>query len=211
MSYHHGDLRRALVDAALALVAETGRWDLSLREVARRAGVSHNAPYAHFPDKAALLAAIGVRVFENLRAATTKAAAAAGSMEEALVAIGEAYIRFGLENVAQYRLMSGQNLSVDGRLPEPVRNAAEAARLVLRGIILRGAADGSFDVDPADEDEVAAAVVAAWSVVHGFTLLAIDGLAARETGLDPARLSTLTLQRFMRGLLRRAGPEGTKA
>ena len=200
MSYHHGDLRRALVDAALGLIGETGRWDLSLREVARRAGVSHNAPYAHFADKGALLAAVGVRVFGNLRAATTAADAGAGTAAEALVAIGRAYIAFGMANVAQYRLMSGQGLSVDGRLPEPVREAAEAARGVLREIILRGARDGSFVLDPEDGEAVQAAVVAAWSLVHGFTLLAIDGLAARETSVDTAQLTELVLRRFVTGL-----------
>ncbi|PZP39712.1 MAG: TetR/AcrR family transcriptional regulator [Azospirillum brasilense] len=203
MSYHHGDLRRALVDAALAIVAETDRWDLSLREVARRAGVSHNAPYAHFPDKGALLAAVGVRVYERLRGATTAAAVGCRTAEEALVAIGRAYIAFGTENVALYRLMSGQGLSVDGRLPEPVREAAEAARGVLREIIAEGAREGSFDLDPNDAEEVAAAVVSAWSVVHGFTLLAIDGLASRETDIATARLADMTLRRFMRGLTRR--------
>lgn len=204
MSYHHGDLRRALVDAALALVAETHRWDLSLREVARRAGVSHNAPYAHFQDKNALLAALGVRIFESLRGATTAAAVGCRTAEEALVAIGEAYIRFGLGNVAHYRLMSGQALAVEGRLPEPVLEAAEAARGVLREVILRGSRDGSFDVNPNDEDEVAAAVVSAWSLVHGFTLLAIDGLVVRETELEIDRLISLTLRQFMKGLASKA-------
>ena len=203
MSYHHGDLRRALVDAALELVAETDRWDLSLREVARRAGVSHNAPYAHFQDKGALLAAVGVRVYERLRAPTTAAAAGCGDAAEALVAIGRAYVAFGLGNAALYRLMSGQGLAVDGRLPEPVRAAAEAARGVLREIIVRGARDGSFDLDPDDAEEVATAVVSAWSVVHGFTLLAMDGLAARETEIGTARLTETTLRRFVRGLARR--------
>ncbi len=203
MTYHHGDLRRALVDAALALVEETQRWDFSLREVARRAGVSHNAPYAHFQDKGALLAAVGVRVYESLRAATTAAAAGCRTAEEELLAIGKAYIMFGLRHVAYYRLMSGQALAVDGRLPEPVREAAEAARAVLREIIIYGLQDGSFDVDPDDEDGIAAAVVSAWSLVHGFTLLAIDGLAARETELEPDRLIDMTLRQFVKGLARK--------
>ena len=209
MTYHHGDLRRALIDAALALVAETHRWDLSLREVARRAGVSHNAPYAHFQDKGALLAAVGIRLFESLRGAATAAAAGCRTAEEALVAIGKAYIAFGLQNGAQYRLMSGQALAVDGQLPEPVREAAEAARGVLRGIIIRGSRDGSFDVNPDDGDEVAAAVVSAWSLVHGFTLLAIDGLAARETELDVDRLADMTLRQFMKGIAKRPGAPGS--
>ncbi|WP_284948146.1 TetR/AcrR family transcriptional regulator [Acidisoma cladoniae] len=203
MTYHHGDLRRALVDAALALAEETQLSDFSLREVARRAGVSHNAPYAHFQDKGALLAAIGVRAYESLQAATTGAAAGCRTAEEALLAIGRAYVMFGLGHVARYRLMWGQALTVDGQLPEPVRQAAEAARAVLREIIIRGSRDGSFDVASDDEDAVAVAVVSAWSLVHGFTLLAIDGLAARETQLETDRLIDMTLQRFVKGLARR--------
>src|SRR5271167_3875727 len=67
-TYHHGDLRRSLIDAALALVTEEQDWTFSLREVARRAGVSHNAPYNHFADKRELLAAVAVAGFEALRA-----------------------------------------------------------------------------------------------------------------------------------------------
>lgn len=66
-SYHHGDLRRALIDTALAMVTEEGAWNFTLREVARRAGVSHTAPYNHFEDKAALLAEVAALGFEALR------------------------------------------------------------------------------------------------------------------------------------------------
>jgi AcrR family transcriptional regulator len=200
MTYHHGDLRHALIDAALDLLAETQRWDFSLREVARRAGVSHNAPYAHFPDKNALLAAVGVRGYERLRGATVAAAEGCQTAAQALVAIGSAYITFGLGNVAHYRLMFGQALAVDGQMPEPIRAAAAAARGLLREIILRGARDGSFSVDPDNGDDIAGAVMSAWSLVHGFTLLAIDGLTSRETELEADRLIDLILLRMMKGL-----------
>jgi hypothetical protein len=100
--------------------------------------------------------------------------------------------------------MSGQALAVDGRLPEPVREAAVSARRVLRGIIIRASQDGSFDVDPGGGDEVAVAVISAWSLVHGFTLLAIDGLAARETALETDRLVNMTLRQFIKGLAGKA-------
>jgi len=202
MTYHHGDLRHALIDAALALISETQRWDFSLREVARRAGVSHNAPYAHFPDKSALLAAVGVRGYERRRGATLAAADGCPTAGEALVAIGKAYINFGLRNVAHYRLMLmlGQAPAVNGQVPEPIRAAADEARGLLREIILRGSRDGTLAVDPDNADEVAAAVVSAWSLVHGFTLLAINGFAARETDLETDRLIDLVLLGFMKGL-----------
>src|SRR3546814_7208149 len=73
-AYHHGDLRRVLVDAATAIVAEEQNWEFSLREVARRAGLSHNAPYRHFPGKLDLLGAIAIKGFVDLRAAMLAAA-----------------------------------------------------------------------------------------------------------------------------------------
>src|ERR1700761_5327041 len=109
--YHHGDLRQALLNSAGAILSETGRWDFSLREVARRAGVSHNAPYRHFADKDALLAAIGVSGYEILIARTTTAAKVSPGPGEILRAVGKAYIEFGVCNPALYRLMFGQGLS----------------------------------------------------------------------------------------------------
>ncbi|RMB36653.1 TetR family transcriptional regulator [Sphingomonas sp. PP-F2F-G114-C0414] len=199
--YHHGDLRQRLVDAATEILRETQRWDFSLREVARRAGVSHNAPYGHFADKSALLAAVGVAGYEALRQRMLMASADALDADAALTATGMAYIGFGLENPAHYRLMFGQELQSDGALPSNLLAAAEAARAVLRDIVHRGAEDASLDVDPADALGLTAAVLACWALVHGFTLLAIDGLAQMESTVDVAQLAILTATRFRRGLV----------
>lgn len=200
-AYHHGDLRRALLDGASAILADTGRWDFSLREVARQAGVSHNAPYRHFADKEALLAAVAVEGYEALRQRTTQAAQGAQDAVAVLTAIGEAYIAFGAANPALYRLMLGQHSSsLDGLSPAVVE-AANEARGVLREVILSGARTGLFTVDPEDGDDVTAAVIAAWSLVHGFTLLTIDRLVDRE--VEPqaiAGLATRVAERFIRGL-----------
>src|SRR5919205_4393672 len=110
--YHHGNLRRALIDTALAMVTEEGAWNFTLREVARRAGVSHAAPYNHFEDKAALLAEVAALGFESLR--QTLEAAARGrprSARQAFAGIGAAYVRFGVEQPAHYRLMFGAELA----------------------------------------------------------------------------------------------------
>src|SRR5271170_5207779 len=109
--YHHGDLRRALIEAALALLEEEQDWAFSLRHVARRAGVSHNAPYNHFPEKQNLLAAIAVVGFERLRDRLASAAAGTKSPELAVVRIGVAYVHLGVENPALYRLMFGSALA----------------------------------------------------------------------------------------------------
>lgn len=199
--YHHGDLRRSLVDAAADILRETQQWDFSLREVARRAGVSHNAPYGHFADKRALLSAVGVAGYETLRQRMMAASADAPDADTALRAIGTAYIGFGLENPAYYRLMFGQYLQSDGTLPTDLLAAAEASRAVLRDVVRGGAQDGSFDVDPDDPHAVAAAVLACWAMVHGFTLLAVDGLAQLEAAVDVQELAALVTGRFRRGLL----------
>jgi AcrR family transcriptional regulator len=199
--YHHGDLRRTLVDAALALLAETQQWDFSLREVARRAGVSHNAPYSHFADKRDLLAAVATAGFETLRARMLAASTGTNSPADALAAIGLAYVRFGAENPAHYRLMFGSTLeTMDGGSSTAVIAAAAASRAVLSGVILQGAENGAFKVAQNDQVALAAAVLAAWSLVHGLTMLYIDGLAAAETSLELPQLAEMVSRIFMYGL-----------
>src|SRR3954468_16224943 len=105
-SYHHGDLRRTLLDASLALVEEQGIGALSLREVARKAGVTHNAPYHHFPDKGTLLAAISEEGFALLaREMTAARAGARDDPRSRLEACGQSYVRFALKSPAHFRVM----------------------------------------------------------------------------------------------------------
>jgi AcrR family transcriptional regulator len=104
------------------------RWDFSLREVARRAGVSHNAPYFHFADKCGLLGAIATSGYETLKGRTLAASKDLSKADEALDAIGIAYLHFGTENPAHYRLMFGPALQV------------------LKDVMRRGIEDGSFKI-----------------------------------------------------------------
>src|ERR1700684_1459737 len=90
--YHHGDLRRALIDAALALVTEEQDWAFSLREVARRAGVSHNAPYNHFPEKRDLLGAVAAAGFEVLAERTGSSLEGLTDARARLLACGRAFV-----------------------------------------------------------------------------------------------------------------------
>src|SRR3954467_3060825 len=99
--YHHGNLRRVLLDCAIAAIAERGAAALSLRDVARRAGVSHAAPAHHFGDKAGVLTAIAIEGFEG-RAAAPRAAADAGGD---IVDGGLAWIRFAIDHPAHYEVM----------------------------------------------------------------------------------------------------------
>jgi AcrR family transcriptional regulator len=176
--YHHGDLRRALIDAALALVTEEQDWTFSLREVARRAGVSHNAPYNHFPEKRNLLGAIAATGFKRLRDGLLSAIAGIEDAEEALIRSGLAYVRLGVENPALYRLMFGSALA-DQRSGDHATEALTAgneAKAVLQAIVQRGARSGAFAVAANNEQDVALATFALWSNVHGLTLMIIDGL-----------------------------------
>src|SRR3954466_6936111 len=101
--YHHGDLRRALIDAARRILEAEGPSALSLRAVAREAGVSPAAPYHHFKDKSELLNAVAHEGWELLDAAIIKAKAAAPSAREAMSDIGVAYVCFARDNPALYR------------------------------------------------------------------------------------------------------------
>jgi AcrR family transcriptional regulator len=194
--YHHGDLRRALIDTALELVTEEQDWAFSLREVARRAGVSHQAPYNHFPEKQDLLAAVAIVGFERLRDGMKRAIAGIDDPEALVAAIGRTYVRLGLENPALYRLMFGPAIADAGPGDRPmiVRSAGAAARAVLEEVIWRGARSGIFAV-PADspKDQILAAHVF-WSAVHGLTTLALDRLIAPEVTVDEMIESLLRTQ-----------------
>src|SRR5271163_1683205 len=183
-TYHHGDLRRALVQAALVIVTEEQDWAFSLREVARRAGVSHNAPYSHFADKNDLLAAVAAASMEKLREEMQIAVSGIEDPATALRASGRAYVRFGTSNPALYRLIFGPAIAAGGRRPGIVEEAGARTRALLEGIIERGARSGAFAIDLNDTRGQAIAVLTAWSVVHGLTLLSIDGIAPPHASPD---------------------------
>lgn len=193
--YHHGDLRRALIDAAMELVTEEQDWAFSLREVARRAGVSHNAPYNHFPEKRDLLGAVAAVGFEQLRARMRGAIAGLRSPRAAILASARAYVNAGVENPALYRLMFGPALAqapgapvgrkaIHGSRPAESRAAGAGAKAVLDEIILRGAESGAFAISSKSKTELALASLAVWSGVHGLTMLLIDGLTGPDLALD---------------------------
>lgn len=184
--YHHGDLRRALIDTALQLVTEEQDWTFSLREVARRAGVSHRAPYNHFTDRLDLLAAVAAVGFAKLRDGMLRAMAGIEGPEATLTVICRTYVRLGLENPALYRLMFGPALSDTGSADRPAlaRAAGAEARAVLEDVILGGARCGVFAVAPDDPRDVALAALAAWSAAHGLTMLAIDRIPRTDLSVE---------------------------
>ena len=204
-AYHHGDLKRALIDAALTLVAEEQDWNFSLREVARRAGVSHNAPYKHFADKRDLLAAVAAAGYDALRVRMEAVAFDVGPPEAAVVAIGVAYVRFGAENPAHYRLMFAPALATTEQgLPAVVMEAAVAAKAALSSGILRGARAGIFAASPANQAELDLAVLSAWSTVHGLAMLISNGFASAGAPSSlPERIAESVARTLLDGIRRR--------
>jgi AcrR family transcriptional regulator len=176
-AYHHGDLRRSLIQAALTLAAEGRDWNFSLREVARRAGVSHNAPYNHFTHKEELMSAAAVAGHELLRGEVAAAITKVRDPKKALVRMGVAYVKFGRANPALYNLMFSAAHSGQDWRPEAVIEAGVAMMEMLEEILRRGAKSGVFAASLARKAELQKASITAWAVVHGLTMLVIDGLA----------------------------------
>ncbi len=199
-TYHHGDLRRALIGAALELLKEEQNWMFSLREVARRAGVSHNAPYNHFADKNELLAELGAAGFVALHNRLLAATAGVHRADTALTKSGVAYVKFALENPAQYRLMFGTVLGpTDSGRPKTVVKAALEARAVLERIVQRGAISGVFS-GLTNGKRIQAAVLSAWSVVHGLAMLLLDGFVEDVPPRDVDALAQTVAQTLTNGL-----------
>lgn len=208
-TYHHGDLRRALLQAALELAAEEKDWSFSLREVARRAGVSHNAPYNHFPHKRDLLDAAAVAGHDLLRGELTAAVAGISDPRAALSKMGSAYVRFGINNPTLYRLMFSVAPNCPDQRPEKVLVGAVAGCAVLETILRHGARIGIFDPAFARKAELQSAALYIWAVVHGLTMLAIDGLANVEH-LSIERIAQKVVTTTLRGLAgRKASTNGS--
>ena len=194
--YHHGDLRRAVVKAALEILSETQNPEFSLRELARRADVSHNAPYKHFADRRELLAAVSAAGFETLTKRMEREATGLRNAREQLFAMLRAYIDHGVENPALYRLMFGGYLSgADHGRPAIEANAAEKAKALLAGVIVAGGLGRTIPHTPRNERKIAGAILACWSLVHGLTLLLADGL------VGPKEKARALGERLVQGML----------
>ncbi|MFL5347392.1 MAG: TetR/AcrR family transcriptional regulator [Hyalangium sp.] len=196
--YHHGDLHRALIDASLALISEEGFSALTLREVARRAGVTHAAPYRHFADKEALLAAVAEEGFRAMAAQMRERMAPAGGPAERLSASGVAYVLFAVQHPSHFRVMFGphfvrpeehQGLSAEG---------GNAFGLLLQ-CLSEGQQAGLFR--PGDTHALA---LGAWSLVHGLASLLVDGVLGQmgKGGMDAEALAVSQSRMLLEGLLR---------
>lgn len=164
-SYHHGDLRNALLDATLQLVTQYGPQGFTLRQAAKAAGVTPGATYHHFDDKDALITAVAEKGFtlllQELRAAAERPAATPRDRSRN---VGVAYVLFAIKHPTQFRVMVGFGVRPDAAGP-----GGKAAFRFVREVLIEGLRNGT------DEEVSDAEVVGWWSVVHGLSFLAIDG------------------------------------
>ena len=170
-TYHHGNLRQALLRTAVAAIAESGPGALSLRELARRAGVSHAAPAHHFGDKAGLLTAVAAEGYELLAESLQQTAERTGSFVE----VGVAYVRFAIERRGHFEVMFRPDQL--HRDDPALTQARERARGALWGSLadLQGIRAQSRPEVP----------LAAWTLVHGFATLWLSGSLPDTLGDDP--------------------------
>jgi AcrR family transcriptional regulator len=193
-AYHHGDLRRALLDAALALIEQRGVSALTLREVARRAGVSHAAPAHHFGDLLGLQRALADESFEALRAFMLGAMQGAANADDALRRSGIAYVEFAATNPGRFRAMFHPAIRDAAGRSRPAE--AAAYQVLLAGIRAR---HGQRALSEAD---AALLALAAWAPMHGLAALAVDRQLAGKglpTTSPRALAERLTAQPLPRG------------
>lgn len=173
-AYHHGHLRQALVDQAVATIRDKGVEALTLRDAATRLRVSRTALYRHFADKQALLAAVATEGFRTFRQALADAWNGTGHTRAGFVAMGEAYIRFALANSAHYRVMFGGHVA---------REACDAELMAESDAAFRVLLDALVELQQAGRvrhDDAAELAVFVWASVHGAAMLGIAGQLARK-------------------------------
>ncbi|HET9955877.1 MAG TPA: TetR/AcrR family transcriptional regulator [Polyangiaceae bacterium] len=198
-NYHHGDLRQALIEAALRTLEKQRAEDLSLRALGRDLGVSPRAPYRHFETKEDLLAAVAV---EGFRRFSTKLAQRLQGESESdsvaqLRAIAETYVVFALEHPAAFRVMYAPYATVRERAPELLRARAEAHRSS-QEVIARAQAAGQLR-----EDDPMHLALVLWSSMHGLSVLITEGQLGRfDRPVDAAKLAHMVSGLILQGLLK---------
>ncbi|MCA9680557.1 MAG: TetR/AcrR family transcriptional regulator [Myxococcales bacterium] len=177
-------MRAALITAAIELIAENGVAGLSLRECARRAGVSHAAPYRHFADKNALLLEIARDGFARLAAVGEAAMKAVEDPRDRLDAYGIAYVRFAVENPVVFRLMFTSDFDKGEGQDDDADPGAFALLLRTAGDAVGGKVDARL------------AAAGAWSLPHGLALLILDGRIPKEEAGTPEQAEALARSIF---------------
>jgi AcrR family transcriptional regulator len=199
-SYHHGHLRQALIDAALELVREGGGEAVSVREAARRAGVSAGAPFRHFPTRAALMAAVAEESMRRFKAEIDAALARTPAADplERLRAIARAYIRWALRNPAYFEIHSTQRL-FDFDRATALHEDDNAIREVTRRTVQDAAKAGLLR-----SDDLALVQIAGRAMVYGFARMNIDGHFPRWgiSAKEAERIGDAIVDLFIAGIAR---------
>jgi AcrR family transcriptional regulator len=202
--YHHGSLRRALIDAAVNVIAKHGIDALNLRELAALVDVTPGAPYHHFPNRKDLLRGVAEEGFGKLGALmTAKGDAAAADAGARLEALGRAYVSFAIAHPGYFRVMFHGDANASG----PTEAGLRAFNLLRDAVLACQAAGAAPKGDPS------LLVLTAWSAVHGFATLWVDGALPFE-GIDPDRLAPdigRILSRMFAALARDDGEGGPSA
>ena len=167
--YHHGNLKKTLLDAAVKVIAKVGPGAFTLREVARQAKVSHNAPYRHFRDKEELLAAVAAQGFERLADSMVQAAAPASDALNALILTGHGYVQFALRWPEHFSAMFDYCRGLDA-YPDYAASGRRAFQVLLDHVV---GAQRAGELRPEDANALA---LTAWSMVHGVAKLAVANL-----------------------------------
>jgi AcrR family transcriptional regulator len=192
-AYHHGDLRAALIKAALELVEESGPDGFTLREAARKVGVTHTAPYRHFADKDALLVALAEEGFDGMHARMQERLAGVARAGERLQQIGIAYVEYAVAHPSHFRVMHSCKADES---TDPGFNACKSRTFaLLMETIAACQAEGALPAGPAGRY-----ALAAWSAVHGLAELLVSG-AAQHMGIadgEPADLARTVTSDVMR-------------
>ena len=185
-AYHHGNLRESLLGAAVDLIAEVGPSGFTLREVARRAGVSHNAPYRHFSDRDDLMAAVASQGFAQLAAEMKKAAELETEPVRRLKQAGLAYVSFALSRPEHFAVMFDAPVSISKN--PGCAESSEKAFGVLRQLVNDCQQKGALP--PGDSLDRA---LLSWSVVHGIAKLAIGGRLPFKTKAKVLRFAEFVI------------------
>ena len=200
--YHHGDLRRVLIDAALQLVGEGGAEAVSVREAARRAGVSPGAPFRHFPSRAALMQAVAEEAQRRFRAEieAALAGAPAGDPLGRFRCLGLAYLRWAMRNPTHFEVISSRRFFDHDRAVAISSDNAELIALTERTLAEAAAAG---QLRPADLKQVQ---IAGRALVYGFARMNIDGHFPRwgVAGAEAGRTAEAIVDLFIEGIAKRA-------
>jgi AcrR family transcriptional regulator len=197
--YHHGELRSAIMAAAIQMIAEAGLASLSLREIARRIGVTTAAPYHHFKDRQSLLIELAIEAYTQLFAAMSSAKDSANKPSEAIQAEAEAYLQFGRAHRAEYAVMFSGEFATHPRFLEMMTIADRSLEIVRKSIA------ESCNLTPTQSTEAAFCL---WSLLHGILTLDQNSVL-QETVAQQTRLALMGVAAIVTGFSEGASPTST--